>query len=208
MNIKKQFIKIFHHKTQFSQCHGISNNVKKRILNIFAYLKLFIFLNHLWKQCFPQDIMHFPCHYRYHQWTNSMAHLKNKAKIPKKKNRQQHQSLQQQSQQLSRNQKRKIYKLCSSEFKWFPASKSGIPPTAPSSFSAAEGGTWGSTTGSRCCAIIDDTMGFPLESSSMTGSAVASAKFVTLLDLTHWKSTWRLLASSFSHDMWMNGRWT
>lgn len=47
MNIKKQFIKIFHHKTQFSQCHGISNNVKKRILNIFAYLKLFIFLNHL-----------------------------------------------------------------------------------------------------------------------------------------------------------------
>lgn len=46
-----------------------------------------------------------------------MAHLKNKAKIPKKKNRQQHQSLQQQSQQLSRNQKRKIYKLCSSEFK-------------------------------------------------------------------------------------------
>lgn len=39
-------------------------------------------------------------------------------------------------------------------------------------------------------------------------SAVASDKFVTDFDLKHWKSTCRLLASSFSQDMCKNGRWT
>ncbi|KAG7274448.1 hypothetical protein CRUP_033604 [Coryphaenoides rupestris] len=36
-------------------------------------------------------------------------------------------------------------------------------------------------------------------------SAAAAARLVMDLDLTHWKSTWRLFPSSFSQDMRMNG---
>uniref|UniRef100_A0A3Q1EGX3 Basic helix-loop-helix ARNT like 1 n=1 Tax=Acanthochromis polyacanthus TaxID=80966 RepID=A0A3Q1EGX3_9TELE len=39
-------------------------------------------------------------------------------------------------------------------------------------------------------------------------SAAAAARLVMDLDLTHWKSTWRLLPSSFSQDMRMKGLWT
>lgn len=69
-------------------------------------------------------------------------------------------------------------------------------------FSSTRRHQWSGSAGGSGSAV-----GWPPSTFSV-GSAVASARFVTDLLLRHWKSTCRLLASSFSHDMWMNGRCT